>query len=268
MGRKNSLSLSLSLALALSLSLSPLSLCCEEVAFQVDSLAPLSWFPIPPFPAMSPPTRQFHRLSIGQDMPESRSSRAARAAGRPGPPGDEDESDPDGEDESSSGEGSSEEEDEEEGDSEDEESSYKESTNMSTVRARSGITYDLHHLDTDSEARALVGLTGQFDVVSCRASQSGYDFQLLDRPRVHIGPDSPTCTCSTFQGRPDMACHHIFVSGRELSQLPRHFNADTLSAQSGSSTSFMASSSPSVRRRMWPCPTTADLACMRASRIS
>lgn len=216
---------------------------------------------------MSPPTRRFHRLSIGQDMPESRSSRTARAAGRPGPPGDEDESDPDEGNESSSDEGSSEEEDEE-GDSDDEESSYNESTSTSTVRARSGITYDLRHLDTESEARALVGLTGQFDVVSCRASQSGYDFQLLDRPRVHIGPDSPTCTCSTFQGRTDVACHHIFVSGRELSQLPRHINADTLFAQSGSSTSFMASSSPSVRRRMWPCLRTAVLVCMRASRIS
>jgi hypothetical protein len=58
----------------------------------------------------------------------------------------------------------------------------------------------------------LLGLTGQFEVVNCGASSAGYEFQLLDRPRVHIGPDPPTCTCTTFQSQPDVACHHIFVS--------------------------------------------------------
>jgi hypothetical protein len=70
----------------------------------------------------------------------------------------------------------------------------------------------LSHLDTESEAKALLGLTGQFEVVNCGASSSGYEFQLLDRPRVHIGPGPPTCTCTTFQTRPGVACHHIFVS--------------------------------------------------------
>jgi hypothetical protein len=70
----------------------------------------------------------------------------------------------------------------------------------------------LRHLDTESEAKAMLGLTGQFEVVNCGVSSSGYDFQLLDRPRVHIGSGPPTCTCTTFQTRPGVACHHIFVS--------------------------------------------------------
>lgn len=167
---------------------------------------------------MSPPTRQFHRLSIGQNMPDDRAqaSRTAHDAGRPDPSDDDDDDEEDGS--SCSAEGSSEEEneDDEEGNEEEveksEESSDDETASTSMVRAQSGITYDLRHLDTESEARALVGLTGQFDVVNCRTSDSGYEFQLLDRPRVHIGSDSPTCTCSTFQGRPEVACHHIFVS--------------------------------------------------------
>jgi hypothetical protein len=148
---------------------------------------------------MAPPTRQLHRLSIGQDMPVSRNP---RAQGQPGPA----ESHRDEGDDSSSAESESEESDESE------ESSGGESDGGSKVRAHSGITYDLSHLDTECEAQAMVGLMGEFDVVNCRASSEGFDFQLLDRPRVHIGPDSPTCTCSTFQDRPEGACQHIFVS--------------------------------------------------------
>lgn len=154
---------------------------------------------------MSPPTRQFHRLSIGEDRPDDRAqtSRTARDAGRPNPSDDEEDED------SSSAESPSGEEAGNEGNEE----SSDGSASKSTVRAQSGTTYDLRHLDAESEARALVGLTGQFDVVDCRASESGYEFQLLDRPpRVHIGSGSPTCTCSTFQSRPGVACHHIFVS--------------------------------------------------------
>ncbi|KAJ5127327.1 hypothetical protein N7448_008106 [Penicillium atrosanguineum] len=147
---------------------------------------------------MAPPTRQFHRLSIGQDMP---ASRTPRAEGQPAPTqGHRDEGD-----DSSSAESESEEEGEESAESSDDESEAG-----SKVRAHSGITYDLSHLDTESEAQAMVGLMGEFDVVNCRASSEGFDFQLLDRPRVHIGPDSPTCTCSTFQDRPEGACQHIF----------------------------------------------------------
>ena len=103
--------------------------------------------------------------------------------------------------------------DDEEGEEEEEEEGSKEgSSESSTVQARSGITYDLAHLDPDSEARALLGLTGRFDVVQCQTTQTGFDFQLSERPRVHIGSDIYTCTCSSFQGRPDVACQHIFVS--------------------------------------------------------
>ncbi|KAJ5683034.1 hypothetical protein N7462_006199 [Penicillium macrosclerotiorum] len=152
---------------------------------------------------MSPPTRQFHRLSIGQNMPDSQaqSSRTTRAAGRAISSDNETPIHEDEERDSSAVENSSEDADE---------SSEEESTGPSTVVARSGITYDLSYLDDESEARALVGLTGQFDVVNCRASSSGYDFQFLDRPQVHLGPNAPTCTCSTFQDRPQMACQHIF----------------------------------------------------------
>ncbi|KGO64765.1 Zinc finger, SWIM-type [Penicillium italicum] len=113
-------------------------------------------------------------------------------------------------DERSSGESSSEEE--EEGEDDDEESSDEEQSesNSASVLATSGITYDLSQLDSESEARAVVGLTGHFDVVDCRSTPAGYDFQLSDRPQVHIGADSSTCTCAVFQDQPDAACQHIF----------------------------------------------------------
>lgn len=158
---------------------------------------------------MSPPTRQFHRLSI-EDMPDDRAqtSRTVRGAGRPNA-SDNEEGEDSSSAESPSGGEASDEGDEGEGN----EGSSDGSAGESTVRAPSGTTYDLRHLDAESEARALVGLTGQFGVADCRALESGYEFQLLDRPpRVHIGSGSPTCTCSTFQGRPGLACHHIFVS--------------------------------------------------------
>ncbi|KAJ5951993.1 uncharacterized protein N7479_010406 [Penicillium vulpinum] len=148
---------------------------------------------------MSAPTGQFHRLSIGQNMPHTAlPSRAARA-GRPDSSDDSDREDDSSSESSSTGE-------EEEEESSDEQS---ESTSAS-VLAPSGITYDLSQLDSESEARALVGLSGCFDVVNCRSTPAGYAFQLLDRPQVHIGSESSTCTCSVFQDRPDGACQHIF----------------------------------------------------------
>lgn len=92
------------------------------------------------------------------------------------------------------------------------EADEEESAESSTLQARSGITYDLAELDSDAEVKAAVGLTGQFDVVECVLTHGGYAFQLTDQPRVHIGPDRPSCTCSSFQGQPDIACQHIFVS--------------------------------------------------------
>ncbi|KAJ5092061.1 hypothetical protein NUU61_006931 [Penicillium alfredii] len=167
---------------------------------------------------MSAPTKQFHRLSIGQNMPDTRAQHARAARAGRDPPDESGRGD-DGDDSSLAESSSEEDENEEEGeegdddqdaDDSDDEDSDDESTNASTIRTRSGITYDLTHLDSESEAKALVGLTGQFDVVNCRAVRSGYDFQLLDRPRVHVGRDSLSCTCSTFQSRPGEACQHIF----------------------------------------------------------
>lgn len=185
---------------------------------------------------MAPPTRQLHRLSIGQDMSASRSP---RAEGQPVPA----QSHRVEGDDSSSAESESEKESEES-----EESSDDEPEGVSKVRAHSGITYDLSHLDTESEAQAMVGLMGEFDVVNCRASSEGFDFQLLDRPRVHIGPDSPTCTCSTFQDRPEGACQHIFVSVSKLFEVVTSLGfLLTLFLSSGFSTSCMAASSLNLR---------------------
>ncbi|CAG8067837.1 unnamed protein product [Penicillium olsonii] len=135
---------------------------------------------------MTAPTSQFHRLSIGPNM----SDQTLPARGRPNP------HDSDSPSEASSEEGR-------------ETSEVSESTSAS-ILAPSGITYDLSHLDSETEARALVGLTGSFDVVNSQHTSAGYDFQLIDRPRVRIGADSSTCTCAVFQSHPDGACHHIF----------------------------------------------------------
>lgn len=185
---------------------------------------------------MAPPTRQLHRLSIGQAMPTARDP---RAEGRTEPAqGHQDDGD-----DSSSAESESEEESEQGAASSD-----IESEGGSKVRAHSGITYDLSHLDTESEAQAMVGLMGEFDVVNCRASSEGFDFQLLDRPRVHIGPDSPTCTCATFQDRPEGACQHIFVRVSSCFEVvnSRVFPL-MLFLSSGSSISCMAASSLTLR---------------------
>ncbi|KAG2014770.1 hypothetical protein GB937_006489 [Aspergillus fischeri] len=96
----------------------------------------------------------------------------------------------------------------------------EESAGLSAVQANSGIVYDLARLDGDSEARALVGLTSHFDVVGCCSISGGYDFQLSERPRVHIGSDAYTCTCLTFSGHPEVACQHIFLHGCFISQPP------------------------------------------------
>lgn len=162
---------------------------------------------------MPPPTRQFHRLSIGQ-MPARDSTRSARAGWAD--PSDEraregEGSSPESSEEEEESEESSEEDDD--GDDEEEEDEGSISAGLSTIMApHSGITYDLSNLDTESEAEALVGLGQQFDVVNSHATSTGYDFELLDRPRVHIGRDGTTCTCSSFQKRPGAACQHIFVS--------------------------------------------------------
>ncbi|KAF4765506.1 hypothetical protein HAV15_003637 [Penicillium sp. str.  len=153
---------------------------------------------------MSAPTGQFHRLSIGQNMPDTVLPARAARAGRSDTSNDSDRGEDDSSSEESSTDGEEEDDDEESSDVEQSES------NSASVLATSGITYDLSQLDSESEARAIVGLTGHFDVVNCRSTPAGYDFQLSDRPQVHIGADSSTCTCAVFQDRPDGACQHIF----------------------------------------------------------
>lgn len=176
---------------------------------------------------MPPPTRQFHRLSIGQ-MPARDSTRSARAGWAD--PSDERAREGEGsspeesseEDEES--EESSEEEDDEEEEEEDEGEGSASAGPSTIVSPHSGITYDLSNLDTESEAEALVGLGQQFDVVNSRATSTGYDVELLDRPRVHLGQEATTCTCLSFQKRPGAPCQHIFVSsfpGRKQSEQPR-----------------------------------------------
>lgn len=172
---------------------------------------------------MSAPTKQFHGLSITGDMPTTRSQ-------------PEKEPHTDDSDSSELLRSESEESHAEEGDS----------AASSSVRGKSGITYDLARLDSDTEARALVGLTSQFKVVSCCTTRTGFDFQFIEQPRVHLGPEGYTCTCSTFSGRPNVACQHIFVSNLmppprvKFSSLSSGFL--TLS-ESGFLISFMAASS-------------------------
>ncbi|KAJ6071465.1 hypothetical protein N7499_009479 [Penicillium canescens] len=141
---------------------------------------------------MSAPTRQFHKLCIGQNMPDT-----AQVRPRAGPPDPSDDSDQGSE---ASSEGSS------GGESTDEDES--ESTHEA-VRAPSGITYDLGELESESQARALVGLTSHFEV-NCRVTPTGHDLQLLDRPQVHVGSEATTCTCSVFKDHPEEPCQHIF----------------------------------------------------------
>lgn len=151
---------------------------------------------------MSAPTKQFHRLSIGRNTPSTQAQgRAARASENPGPSDDDDSS------HGSDGDDSSQSEHASNNSGADDDESH----NASSVQARSGITYGLEQLDSETEAGAIVGLMGQFDVADCRTTSSGYAFQLSTRPQVRLGRDSYTCTCSSSLGRPGLACQHIFV---------------------------------------------------------
>jgi hypothetical protein len=80
------------------------------------------------------------------------------------------------------------------------------------LAAKSRIVYDIESLEMESRARALAGLTGQFDVVYCREISPFYEFQLIERPRIRIRDGGAECTCAEYGNRPDMACRHIFVS--------------------------------------------------------
>ncbi|KAF7593388.1 hypothetical protein BBP40_011578 [Aspergillus hancockii] len=102
-----------------------------------------------------------------------------------------------------------------------------ESVESSTLQGKSGITYDLAKLDPESEARALIGLTSDFDVIGCRKTKTGFNFLLSERPRVHLDSDGYTCTCSAFPGQPGVACQHIFwlldqLHGCLIPQIPTY----------------------------------------------
>ncbi|KAL1968493.1 hypothetical protein VTN77DRAFT_1703 [Rasamsonia byssochlamydoides] len=150
---------------------------------------------------MSPPTKQLGKLSIGENMPTTR-SQARRAQDAEAPRHDEDDTDDVSDD--APGNESDETEEEEEEEEEDNQPLAR------MVRARSKIVYDLESLEMESRARALAGLTGQFDVIYCRETPGVYEFQLAERPLVRIRAGAPECTCSEFENRPDIACRHIF----------------------------------------------------------
>ena len=79
------------------------------------------------------------------------------------------------------------------------------------VEGRSSISYDLGGLSNVSKARAISGLTGEYDVDKCRATRAGVDFQLADHGRVQLGKERMKCSCSDFESTEE-ACRHIFVS--------------------------------------------------------
>lgn len=86
------------------------------------------------------------------------------------------------------------------------------STRSLIVEGESTITYDLRKLTSDVRTQAIAGLKGSFDVERCREKRGGYQFQLVDRGKIHIGEDVATCSCSDFDDEPNMACRHVFVS--------------------------------------------------------
>lgn len=83
----------------------------------------------------------------------------------------------------------------------------------SLVTGNSAILYNVSGLSGEVRARALSGILGKFVVDKCRASQDGYDFQVLDHGLVHLGNGPMTCSCSEYGDGPK-ACRHIFVRGR------------------------------------------------------
>lgn len=140
---------------------------------------------------MSAPTRQLGKLSIGENMPATTRSQAPRQGESvPYQAEDSSESDPEEEEES------------------DEPGSPSSSFH---VRGRSSIIYDIRQLSQVSKDRAVAGLKGQFAVNKCRPNYGGFDFQIADHGRVHLGEGPLTCSCREFESSAE-ACRHIFVS--------------------------------------------------------
>jgi hypothetical protein len=135
---------------------------------------------------MPAPTERLGKLSIGDDMPTTRSEAQRRASGPPAEPGRG----------SSSGEESS---------SEEEESPPKE-----VLEGPFSIPYDVGALSAVSRSRASAGLKGDFNVEQCRrTSNNDYEFQIRDRGRVLVNDSGSFCSCSEFSD--GNACKHIYV---------------------------------------------------------
>lgn len=117
----------------------------------------------------------------------------------------------------------------------------------SLVRGQSMISYDLRRLSVPSRARAISGLTAEYAVDKCRSTRSGFEFQVSDHCRVHLGQGPLTCSCLEY-GRSKEACRHIFVSCRNI--IPVwivHFANDAEVARRP--TSSLGPPWPSVSRR-------------------
>ncbi|PGH02098.1 hypothetical protein AJ79_07735 [Helicocarpus griseus UAMH5409] len=133
---------------------------------------------------MSAPTSQLEQLSIGSNMATTR-DQAQRGA-------ETIREEKECADDSSSEEDGSESEDD-----------------TDTVQGNSEISYDLSNLSRSEKARAVSGLTGEFVVDKCRTTRDGFDFEVADHGRVHLGPGPMTCSCSDYEDDKH-ACRHVF----------------------------------------------------------
>ncbi|KAL4811109.1 hypothetical protein BDV18DRAFT_128614 [Aspergillus unguis] len=125
---------------------------------------------------------------------------------------------------------------------------------LSAVQASSGLVYDLANsdLDPETESRAILGLTTDFEVLFCGFRKGGHEFAFAERTCVWlparalrkllesddreeedtggVAPDGfrpgNTCSCAVFQRRKDVACQHIFwlldkLRGQSVSAFPQ-----------------------------------------------
>ena len=134
---------------------------------------------------MSAPTRSFGRLSIGDNMPTTRSEAHRQRTLRPL--------------------------EEEAPTSEEESSSVEEEPVDTTWQSPSSIVYDTSDLSPISRSRVKAGMRGNFRVDQChRRSNKTLEVQIHEFGRVQIGEDGIFCTCSESSN--ENACKHAFVS--------------------------------------------------------
>ncbi|KAL2809612.1 hypothetical protein BJX63DRAFT_434991 [Aspergillus granulosus] len=118
---------------------------------------------------------------------------------------------------------------------------------LSSVRSSAGLMYDLRQsgLDAETKARAIIGLTTEFDVRWCSSSLTGWEFVMGKQVHVCVRLDSALpaegrddsymCTCAVFRAKPAVACQHIFWL---LDQLRGYF-ASTQAPSHPSPTSYL-----------------------------